>query len=58
MDINIYLEVIIMNKNKSVVLIFLITLMFLFIMGMLIFSCIKSFNNNCGYDTMIFYVYP
>ena len=48
-----------MNKDKSVVLIFLITLMFLFIMGMLIFSCIESFNNNnCGYDTMIFYIYP
>ena len=29
-----------MNKNKSVVLVFFITLMFLFIMGMLIFSCI------------------
>ena len=47
-----------MNKNKSVVLVFFITLMFLFIMGMLIFSCIEPFNNNCGYDTMIFYTYP
>ena len=47
-----------MNKNKSVLLILFITMMFLFMMGMLIFSCIDSFNNNSGFDTMIYYIYP
>jgi hypothetical protein len=48
-----------MNKNKSVLLILFITMMFLFMMGMLIFSCIDSFNNNNGgFNTMIYYIYP
>jgi hypothetical protein len=47
-----------MNKNKSVLLILFITMMFLFIMSMLIFSCIDSFNNNGDFGTMIYYIYP
>lgn len=33
-----------MNKNKSVVLILFITMMFLFIMGMLFLGSMKSMN--------------
>jgi hypothetical protein len=46
-----------MDKNKSVVLILFITMMFLFIMSMLIFGCI-SFNDNSGFNTIIYYIYP
>jgi hypothetical protein len=45
-----------MDKNKSVVLILFITMMFLFIMSMLIFGYI-SFNDNGGFNTMIYYIY-